>query len=203
MSTTSLIIELLITGLQALIWLILLIFCAFGHDWISVARIKEFETIIAVLLLPIVYPLGILVDYLADELLRPVEIQVRESFIKDDRQNAMRLMIELKDQSLSNHLGYLRSKIRISRSFTLNTVFISISGICFLIIRCQKVPNFPFWRLLLFYTIIGFTLSILSFKSWKRFNRSFFRRIAQLYNADAVFTDVGIVTEKFTEPGQV
>src|ERR1700750_730288 len=150
MSTTSLFIELLITGVHTFLGLILLFLCFFGFDWINLERIKDSEAVLAVLLLPIVYPIGIFVDYLADEVLRPWEIKIRQQFLQNSTQSAMKLLIEMKDPSLSNHLGYIRSKIRISRSSTLNFALMTVTGIAFTIIRCGGIPNFPFWQALIF-----------------------------------------------------
>jgi hypothetical protein len=41
MSTTALFIELLITGVQAAIWLTLLILCLLGFDWINLNDSKD------------------------------------------------------------------------------------------------------------------------------------------------------------------
>ncbi|MGH9753958.1 MAG: hypothetical protein ACREA2_14360, partial [Blastocatellia bacterium] len=71
MSTTALFIELLITGIQAAIWLILLILCFLGFDWITPERLKGFEAPLAVAILSIVYPTGVFIDNLTARLFNP------------------------------------------------------------------------------------------------------------------------------------
>jgi hypothetical protein len=192
MSTTSLFIELLLTGVHTFLGLTLLILCFFGFDWINLERIKDSEAVLAILLLPIVYPIGIFVDYIADDVLRPWEIKIRQQFIQNNTQSAMRLLSELKDPSLAYHLGYIRSKIRISRSSTLNFALMTVTGIAFTVIRCGGIPNFPFWRALIFEVFFGLSLTLLSFFAWRRFNRSFFRWVAQFYNPNLNYSDHGL-----------
>lgn len=199
MSTTALFIELLITGLQTFSWLALLLFCVFGIDWIDPGRLKGYEAIMAVLLLPIVYPLGILTDYVADEVLRRWEIKTRLQFLKESNQSAVKLLIDMKDPSLANHLGYIRSKIRISRSSTLNFALLTLFSVVLTLVRFREIPGFPFWRVLFLEIILGSSLTVLAFIAWRRFNRSFFRWVAHLYNPNKKYSDDGAIEEAILE----
>src|SRR5436305_1968876 len=111
MTTTALFIELLLTGLQAALWIVLIVFSLFGLDWIHLDRIKGFEAIAAIPLFPLVYPLGVFIDYLADEMLKHWDQRLRSKHIPDKTQSAMKLLINTKDVSLAGYLGYTRSRI--------------------------------------------------------------------------------------------
>ncbi|MBW4556914.1 MAG: hypothetical protein KME59_13385 [Trichormus sp. ATA11-4-KO1] len=90
MSTTALVIEHLITGLQAVIWLLLLVLTAFGWNWINLTVLKDFTTILTFVGLAVVYPIGIFVDELADFVFKPWMKRIRrkrfrlEGFDPDD-----------------------------------------------------------------------------------------------------------------------
>jgi len=199
MSTTALFIELLITGLQAAIWLILLILCVLGFDWINPERLKGFEAMIAVLLLPIVYPAGVFIDYLADRLFNRWEMKIRETYNLSKGWSAMRLLMQTKDPALASHFGYIRSRIRISRSSAFNFALITITGVTFTSVRCGNVPQFPFWRTIFLETVIGATLTALAIMAWRHINHSFFKWVVRGYDADANFSEMEMAEESVLE----
>lgn len=195
MSTTALFIELLITGLQAAIWLTLLILSIIGFDWVGPERLKGFEVMLATLLLPIVYPAGVSIDYLADVIFRPWERKIRERYNLKKTQTALKLLMQTKDPSLAAHFGYIRSRIRISRSSAFNFTLITISGALFIIIRLRNLPRFPFWRTLLLEIIIGSLLSGLAALAWNYINHSFFKWVGRGYDTDADISGTSTMEE--------
>ncbi len=179
MSTTALFIELLIIGLQAAIWLALLVLSILGYHWISPERIKGFEAMFAVLLLPIVYPAGIFIDYVADVIFSRWERRIRAGYPLEKDETALRLMKENNDPSLAAHFGYLRSRIRLSRSSALNFTLITIMGLVFVITRCRNVSGFPFWRTMFLEVCIGGALAGLAVLAWRYITHSFHKWVAR------------------------
>jgi hypothetical protein len=199
MSTTALFIELLITGLQSTIWLTLLILSFLGFDWINPERLRGFEIMMATILLPIVYPTGVFVDYLADQLFRRWELKIRESFILDKTQTALKLLMQTKDPSLAAHFGYIRSRIRISRSSALNFALITVTSVIFTITWCRDLPRFPFWRVILLEIALGASLAVLAALAWRHINRSFFKWVIRGYDADANISEMETIEEAVLE----
>lgn len=199
MSTTALFIELLITGLQAAIWLTLLILSILGYGWISLERLKGFEAIFAVLLLPIVYPLGVLIDYLADAAFKRWELKIRAKYDLDQTQTVVRLLMQTKDSSLAAHFGYIRSRIRISRSSAFNFALITITSLAFTIIRCRNIVGFPFWRMVILEAGIGVSLSGLAWLAWRHINHSFHQWIIKGYSADSHINEAKTTEESLLE----
>ncbi len=197
MTTTALFVELLITGLQASLWLLLVTFCFLGHEWINPERLKGFEAIIAIIALPIVYPLGVFVDYLSDQLFRPWELKIRKTYDLDNNQTALGLLVKTKDVSLASHFAYLRSRIRISRSSALNFTLITLTSVVFTAIRCRGIPKFPYWRVILLELFVGTSLALLAALSWRHINRSFFKWIVRSYNPEGKVTEHDILEEPF------
>jgi hypothetical protein len=195
MSTTALFIELLITGVQAAIWLTLFILCLLGFDWINPERLKGFEVLLAVILLPIVYPAGVFIDNLADRLFRPWELKIREAYNLKKTQTALTLLMRTKDQSLASHFSYIRSRIRISRSSAFNFALMTIASVPFTVARLRSVPKFPFWRTLLLEILVGFSLTALAALAWRQINHSFFKWIVRGYDINSDISGAGTIEE--------
>ncbi len=64
MSTTDLFVELIIIGIGGAIWLCLLIFGAFGYDWVPLDETFALTALIP--FLSVAYVLGIIIDRVAD-----------------------------------------------------------------------------------------------------------------------------------------
>jgi len=178
MSTTSLFVDLLISGIQVAIWLCLLVGCILGVDTSILAKIKEWDAVLAVLLLPIVYPVGIFVDNLADDLLRPINRRIRRSLLLDETSTVMKLLSETKDDFLSRYFDYVRTRIRISRSSALNFALITLFGELFVWMRWQ--PSFGakqgVWMGMI--ALIGGLLTALAVFSWYRITTTFSKKLA-------------------------
>jgi hypothetical protein len=195
MSTTALFIELLITGVQAAIWLILFILCLLGFDWINPERLKGFEAPLAVALLSIFYPAGVFIDNLADRLFRPWELKIREAYNLKKTQTALTLLMQTKDQSLASHFAYIRSRIRISRSSAFNFALMTIAGVTFTASRLRGVQRFPFWRTLLLEILIGLLLTALAALAWRQINHSFFKWVIRGYDINSDISGTGSIEE--------
>ena len=66
MSTTNLFVELIVIGVGALAWIVLLVLSLFGWAWVPTERV--FSTVALVPLLSLIYVLGIVSDRIADSL---------------------------------------------------------------------------------------------------------------------------------------
>ena len=127
MSTTDLFVELIIIGMGAAIWLLLLLFSAFGYDWVPLEKVFSLAALIP--FLSVVYVLGIVIDRISDtifgkiwavSLLKKVYRQ-GEKYLDDRR------LIYIHPGRLGNLLEYGRSRLRICRGWTLNAVLILVS----------------------------------------------------------------------------
>jgi hypothetical protein len=135
MSTTALFVDLLIIGIQVAIWLGLLFLSLFGFDWIDRLKVQGWEATIGVLLLPVVYPVGVFIDHLADALLSRWRKRIRDKYVQDKSQTVMDLLMTAKDDKLSTYYDYLRIRIRISRSSAFNFAVIAVLFPVFAAIR--------------------------------------------------------------------
>jgi hypothetical protein len=178
MSTTSLFVDLLISGIQVAMWLCLLVGCIFGADPKLLSGVKDWSAVLAVLLLPIVYPVGIFIDNLADDLLRPIGRRIRKRFALDETPSVMKLLARTKDDFLPRYFDYVRTRIRISRSSALNFSLITLFGELFIWLRWR--PTFGATQGVWMETVglLGGALTVLAVFSWYRITMTFSKKLA-------------------------
>lgn len=189
MSTTSLIIEHVITGIQAAIWILLILLTIFGYSWLDITVIRDFSTILTILGLAIIYPIGIFVDNLADQLFDKWMQRIRtrrfalEGFHTEQPSlTAMYLLQRTDDDFLKAYFNYIRVRIRVSRSTTVNFALITISSTLFTLIRCNNLPN-----LILICTteiLVGTSLTVLALWAWRKVTDTFAKQIARSFQTN-------------------
>lgn len=181
MSTTSLIIEFLITGIQVGIWLSLLFLSIFGIDWIVFDKIKDSEIIIGVLALPIVYPIGIFVDNLADALLNRWNFKIRAKYVPEKSQSIIKLLVTANNERLASIFEYSRTRIRISRSTALNFFIITIVLPIFIIKRIESLFGMSKDWLAALGSITSALITIFALWSWQHITHTVWRRLKYAY----------------------
>ncbi|KKQ34482.1 MAG: hypothetical protein US52_C0057G0003 [candidate division WS6 bacterium GW2011_GWA2_37_6] len=182
MNTTDIFIEHLIAGVQVGVWLLLLFLSVFGYEWVNIEQIQQMQLILAVILLPFIYPLGIVVDNIADEILQPLHRRIRKSVVGDKDISTARLMLRLQSEHTASQLDYIRRRIRISRSTFINMIIITITSVIFTIGRLQDKLNGDFYKALIFEIIIGSVFIYLSWNSWADFTTTQYKRVKELYS---------------------
>ncbi|HOU45046.1 MAG TPA: hypothetical protein PLS77_10375 [Anaerolineaceae bacterium] len=186
MTTTVLFIEHLISGIQAGIWLILFMLSILGLKFLESLRWNGYESLLLIILLSLLYPLGVFVDELADALFSRANRRIRTKIMKaEGLENTsfsiMNLLRSENDEYLANYLGYIRTRIRISRSAVVNFVLITISAVVFTVTRLQQVTVLPTSLLLLIEIAAGGFMIGLAWWAWNHITHTFARRIAQIY----------------------
>jgi hypothetical protein len=189
MSTTALVIEHLITGLQAAIWLSLLVLTAFGWNWINLTVLKDFTTILTFVGLAVVYPIGIFVDELADFVFKPWMKRIRrkrfrlEGFDPDDLDlTTMNLLQKTDDEFLKTYFNYIRMRIRVSRSTALNLALITVTALIFTVVRFSHSQRFA---LIIFVVIfVGILLTALSAWVWCGVSDTFAKQTLRAFKAN-------------------
>lgn len=150
MSTTALVAELLVIGVGAAIWLVLIVLASFGFSWI---RLENFDTALGLIpAVAIVYLLGILVDRVADKIFKPWSDRIRLRRFRTI-ESFQEVRAEVYDRSpLRNLFEYSRSRLRVCRSWALNAFLISVAVNTF--IWVQLGDGLPRLRLSLIATFV-------------------------------------------------
>jgi hypothetical protein len=189
MSTTALVIEHLITGLQAAIWLSLLILTAFGWNWINLTVLKDFTTIFTFVGLAVVYPIGIFVDEFADFVFKPWMKRIRrkrfrlEGFDPDDLDlTTMNLLQKTDDEFLKTYFNYIRMRIRVSRSTALNLALITVTALIFTVVRFSRSQSFALIMFIVLF--VGILLTVLSAWVWCGVSDTFAKQTLRAFKAN-------------------
>jgi hypothetical protein len=189
MSTTALVIEHLIIGLQASCWLLMLILTILGFEWVKPSFLTDFTTLLTFLGLSIAYPLGIFMDELADYFFKPWDKKIRKrryssegvSF-EDNELTAFYVLQRTDDEFLKTYFKYIRMRIRISRSTALNFFLITFSGFLLIVTKFKGSPKFS---LIVFSELsIGILFTVFSVWVWREITDTFSRQIARAFKAN-------------------
>jgi hypothetical protein len=124
MATTQVFVELLIIGMGAGIWLVLLLAAILGYRFDTV--IPKADTWCVVVLGGLAYVLGITVDRLARNLFKAVENRMGRKRSHDAEASERReRYILTNSEALAGQIHYNRSRLRICRAWTLN-IFLTL-----------------------------------------------------------------------------
>jgi len=139
MNTTAIFAEILIVGLEGLVWLGLLVAAIFGTGWVEPGELRGWEALTTIGILAAAYALGVLLDRAADTLLRPIDrwLECRLSLRRAPGPAIaeMRLRLMQADDGVSKFLEYQRSRVRVARGTVVNLAFILAATDLFLISR--------------------------------------------------------------------
>ena len=120
MTTTALFAEMLVGGVEALIWVALIaisIARPSNADAKAILALKDWATPVTPVLLGVAYALGIVVDRVADSLFKVLGMAARAE---------QRLEVLARGDKVTEFLEYIRSRIRVARVTTLNLFLITI-----------------------------------------------------------------------------
>ena len=167
MNTTTLIVELVIIGLQAMIWLAIIVVLVSGSQWVSLDEIAKLSTLLSVIMIVVAYTLGIVFDaftaWVEDTLFPSNE----SGDIKRNRK-ILRQRLRLKNRELSKDLDNEQYLLRLLRSTTFNLLLISIFGsvYVFKVISLNIITRYTYFSIL-----IG--IATMSIYSWWRRRKCF------------------------------
>lgn len=189
MSTTALVLEHLITGLQASIGMSMLIFTVFGWGWLDLALLADFTTILTFLGLAVVYPIGIFVDELADFVFNPWMNRIRKRYFERagldpnaSKLTTMYLLQHTDNEFLKTYFNYIRMRIRVSRSTAFNLAFITFSAFLLTIVRFHDAPRYAL--ILFLELIVGLLLTSLSIWVWYEVSNTFLRQSLRVFETN-------------------
>ncbi|MBO9128556.1 hypothetical protein [Bacillus sp. 165] len=185
-NTTSMLIEHIINGFHFLLVLILFILTLTGLDFVEPLynfldnSNKDGLLAIFILFLPFVYTLGLIMDNFVDDVIfKRKEQQIKSSILKDS-ESARKLILLSGDDNQGRQLDYIRTKIRITRSTTVSFALITFLSLVFTATRLAPpvLQQEHLSLLLCVELLIGPSLTLLGYWSWKKNTETFCRRVA-------------------------
>lgn len=176
MGTTNLFVELVVIGVGAAAWLVLLVLAAFGWAWVPLEQ--TFSSTALVPLISVVYLLGIVSDRVADSLFERVWVpRLRAAtFPALAAYHDARRDILTRSARLADQLEYGRSRLRICRGWALNAVLTALALDLFL---WRQVTGPPAVRLALFGTVALLALAGACWYSWRALTVTEYRKVRE------------------------
>lgn len=181
MNTTLIFAELLIIGLQASIWLFLLILGIFGTNWIQglvTFGIADWQTVIVVVALSIVYVLGVIVDRLADFVFTGWDKKIRDRTYPNLplTLGVMRFQLGKDNEYLNRQFEYTRSRMRIARASSLNFLLITVLG-GWLIYHLQFPSTAEKTKFIATLLLVGGSLSGSAIYAWNKLSETYIEQV--------------------------
>lgn len=179
MSTTLLFAELIIIGVEAILWIFLLMLTIFGLDWLKVignTSISDWQTVIVIVALSIVYVIGIIVDRIADLLFAGWDKKLRDKIIPNPFMGiaVMRFELGKDNEYLNRQFEYTRSRMRISRSSVVNFALSILFGLILLLTRFGSITPSEKTKYILAIVIFGVILLTSALYTWQKLTKTYF-----------------------------
>ncbi len=180
MNTTSLFVELFITGGQVTIWLFLFILSFTHGEFSRLFQFKEPGIIYLILALTVAYPLGVMFDNLTDLILSPLDARIARKLTGGFRYSMWELVVKAKNERLLDYFEYVRRRIRITRSAIFNFPLITISLISYTSSNADILAD-SLSRIRLIEAIIGTIVTALAISNWINLTQKFRKQIINAY----------------------
>lgn len=179
MNTTLLFAELLIIGLQAAVWIFLLLLNILGTGWVQTIQssiLVNWQTFLLIILLSVFYVIGVIVDRLADAVFSRWEWKLRRTGFPDPPMPVVVLRFELArgNEHLNHQFEYNRSRMRISRASALNFGLTTLMGVIFILARVQTASLNARLICLLTTVLMGTALTLGAAFTWRKLMRGYF-----------------------------
>ncbi|MFI3197869.1 MAG: hypothetical protein QX196_06050 [Methylococcaceae bacterium] len=179
MNTTALFVELLITGIGAGVWFSLTLLCVFGYSWIPFEKIIILPALIPTIAL--LYVLGIIIDRISDLAFQGWDKSLRQKhFNKSTDYQRARTIVYGQSLSLRDWFKYGRSRLRICRGWTINSLLCIASLNAFIWIRLPA--DCPRLHLTLFSSVMFGLLSIGALSAWYSLTYREYQRLREEYS---------------------
>jgi hypothetical protein len=173
MATTAVFAEILLVGVQALIWMALAAGVVLGPERLAAldwAAIDSWAGLLSLVVLGIAYAAGVVVDRLADSFFDRV-LAPRLLGPRPDGNGKRRLYVRHHGGDMTTFLDYVRSRVRITRSTAFNLLLITLFG-------TWLVPDGAAKLLVACVGLSAFGLTIFA---WVRIDSTWNDRLGQAY----------------------
>jgi hypothetical protein len=184
MTTTNLFVELIVIGAGTILGSILLVMSLFGYTWLPLEKIISSSTLL-IPLLSFTYVLGIFMDKLADNLYSNWDKHLRKSngFPDNAKYHIARTYIyTYATDKIINLFEYGKSRVRISRAWSINFIILAISVPVFFWTRFPQIASSTRLLLIVFsFVVFGFG-AFMSFSTWKKLTINDYKRLEETYN---------------------
>jgi hypothetical protein len=177
MSTTAIFAELLVIGIQGVIWIALLLAGVFQiqipPDGYIVSR--EWSALATAVALATAYSVGVIIDRLADSAFSIFDREIRRKTLTDQGKGFVskaRMDVLNHGGEMSEFLEYVRSRLRIARATAANSAAGTVA-LCVFLHRSAHQPTCVVFGV----AMMGALASALTFYAWIRISVTYYNRL--------------------------
>ena len=178
MNTTTVLIEHLLSGIQAMIWIALLTLSIFGFDWINLEKFNGLETVLSFVSLAIIYPLGVFMDNLSDTMLASRIKKLKSQHIGNENLN-VGSVLDNGSSTIRDYFTYTRMRIRISRVTFLNFILITITVVIFTMTRLNSLIKNSIGGVIFWEIVTGLFFVLFAFWNWNAITNNYYEKAAR------------------------
>jgi 8-oxo-dGTP pyrophosphatase MutT (NUDIX family) len=143
-STTAVVAEILIVGLEAEAWLAVLLLVVFGQGWVDPDTLAKFGSVLLLVVVAAAYGLGVIVDRASDSIFKRLEDTAFGAWLNrrfgrssaemelPARVRTMRFAVLAKGGGVATFLDYQRSRMRVVRGTALNLALGTVTVVWYL-----------------------------------------------------------------------
>jgi hypothetical protein len=179
MPTTSLFVELIVTGVGAFGWVTLAVLTVFGYQWVDLDRLLSLAGLLPVLAvaLAVTYVLGIAVDRVADQVFTPFARRLcsRSFATREDYERAKDIVYI--ESSLRDLVEYNQSRLRICRGWVVNCAAGLISLNTF--VWVQLPESTPRVKLTVAFSVLLLGVGAGALNAWYQLRAVAYQRLAK------------------------
>jgi hypothetical protein len=176
MTTTALFVEILVGGVQSLIWLGLL-FLIWCDPKNLLAWFKDGSLGSSVILLLLSYSIGVVFDRMWDLVIKPIDRRIRAHFLPETgRVHQIRILLFSKDETRAYFVEYIRSRMRISRATVCNSIMMVIASVIVYII--YRKESWSSWLVCL--ALFSFLMAIAAIYAYVNITTNYYKTLQQI-----------------------
>jgi hypothetical protein len=182
MSTTALIVEMLVVGLQFGIWLLMIVMLVSGLNFTELAQklkdVEKFAAPLAFVGVGVLYTLGVVFDTLTALIEDLVEDKLFASAEQIPNRRELRQRLRLKDIELTQALDSDQYRLRLVRSTAFNFIPIAVIG-SILVLTTSELRLYEH----IVYVVLLLGLAVTAAYGWYRRRESYHRDRVEFYKA--------------------
>jgi len=145
MATTAVFAEMLVAGIEAVVWMMLFALAIIGREAEIglLLPLKDWAPLITASLVAIAYGLGVVIDRVSDSLFKvllkaePKKTRTTSEEENEDKTIRLRLLVLARGDKVTDFVEYIRSRIRVARATTFNLALTTVAMEAFLL-RCTR-----------------------------------------------------------------
>jgi hypothetical protein len=182
LSTTELFVEHIISGILSVVWMMFFVFCLTGLDPSFLIIIRDNWPFFLLVTTAVAYPIGIMVDTVADLVLARQNAKIRANQNLPESFSILAMIYQWKDENIKNYFTYNRFKTRVARSSMINFLMIAIGGSTFVWCQGETIGVVQTEKISIIILLVFLLLSVSAYLLWREIGNHVYQKASLLAN---------------------